>query len=249
MNISQNTYDQFAEEQNRLISSVSKPDRDSVFLVYDMVLPRLLEFAGDVSGLTVLDAGCGEGYVSRILAERRAIVTGIEISPRLVELAHSKPVKGNVDYFVHDLSEPLPDYEDAFDLVVSNMVIMDVPDYRGFISTLGAITRVSGRVILSMHNPYRSVLKKRVTDYFDSDEVSMYQDMAKNGGIETYYFHRTLEEYVTAFRDQGFLLRSLSDVKPSEEIISKCEGPKIWECVHFPFFQILEFIKEKTQAT
>ena len=241
VNLTQNTYDQFADEQNRLITNVSKPDRDSVYLVYDMVLPRLLELAGDVSGLTVLDAGCGEGYVSRILAERGAIVTGIEISPRLIELARSKPAKGNVDYLAQDLSEPLPGFTSSFDLVV---VIMDVPDYRGFISTLGTITKTSGRVILSMHNPYRSVLKKRVTDYFDSDEASLYQDMAKNGGIKTYYFHRTLEEYVMAFRDRGFLLRSLSDVKPSEGIISKCEGPKIRECVHFPFFQILEFVRE-----
>ena len=185
---------------------------------------------------------------TRLLAERGALVTGIEISPRLIEYARSKPAKGNVDYLAHDLSEPLPGYTSSFDLVVSNMVIMDVPDYRGFISTLGTITKTSGRVILSMHNPYRSVLKKRVTDYFDSGEASLYQDMAKNGGIKTYYFHRTLEEYVTAFRDQGFLLRSLSDVKPSEEIISKCEGPKIQECVHFPFFQILEFVREKNSG-
>jgi len=61
-----------------------------VYLAYDMVVRRLLEFAGDVSGLTVLDAGFGEGYVSRMLAERGANVTGIEVARRLVELARSK---------------------------------------------------------------------------------------------------------------------------------------------------------------
>ena len=37
-------------------------------------------------------------------------------------------------------------------------------------------------------------------------------------------------------------------VEGAQEIIDKCEGPKIWECVHFPFFQVLEFVKENTQT-
>ena len=143
MNLSQNTYDQFAEEQNRLISNVSNPDRDGVYLVYDMVLPRLLEFVGDISGLTVLDAGCGEGYVSRILAERGAIVTGIEVSPRLIEFARSKPVKGNIDYLVHDLSESLPRYENSFDLVVSNMPAL-LTDWSSWSSSTASEPTCSG---------------------------------------------------------------------------------------------------------
>ncbi len=58
------------------------------------MLSHILTLLGDVAGLDVLDAGCGEGYLSRILAARGARVTGVELSPRLVELAHTKPSAG-----------------------------------------------------------------------------------------------------------------------------------------------------------
>lgn len=47
-----------------------------------MIIPPFLEVAGDVTGCTVLDAGCGEGVVSRLLAERGAVVTGVDVASR-----------------------------------------------------------------------------------------------------------------------------------------------------------------------
>ena len=41
------------------------------------LLPPLLELLGDITGCRVLDAGCGEGYLARVLAARGARVTGI----------------------------------------------------------------------------------------------------------------------------------------------------------------------------
>jgi SAM-dependent methyltransferase len=37
-------------------------------------------------------AGCGEGYLARILAARGVRVTGIDLSPRLIDLARCEPV-------------------------------------------------------------------------------------------------------------------------------------------------------------
>jgi 2-polyprenyl-3-methyl-5-hydroxy-6-metoxy-1,4-benzoquinol methylase len=48
------------------------------------VLPCMLDLLGNLHGLTILDAGCGEGYHSRVLASRSAKVTGIDVSPRLI---------------------------------------------------------------------------------------------------------------------------------------------------------------------
>ena len=52
--------------------------------------PAFFEFIGDLSGKTVLDAGCGEGYNTRLLARSGARMTGVDISERMIELARQE---------------------------------------------------------------------------------------------------------------------------------------------------------------
>ena len=61
-------------------------------LLQSRLARRLLRLAGDVAGRKVLDAGCGQAHLARLLARHRAAVVGVEISPRLIEAArcHSK---------------------------------------------------------------------------------------------------------------------------------------------------------------
>src|SRR5437763_15148810 len=96
-------------------------------------IAQFLQIVGEVSGLTVLDAGCGEGYLSRILTHRGANVTGMDISRRLVQLARAKDPEGTITYQSADLSQPLPAYAHHFDLIVSHLVLNDVNDYQGFL--------------------------------------------------------------------------------------------------------------------
>src|SRR3954454_11592367 len=51
--------------------------------------PVLWAFAGDVNGLTVLDAGCGTGYLSKKLCDQGAHVTGIDFSERMITIARA----------------------------------------------------------------------------------------------------------------------------------------------------------------
>jgi len=125
-----NKYDEFASQYAQKMT-----ERELAGVESDANMSRFLQIVGDVSGLTVLDAGCGEGYLSRILAQRGANVTGIDISSRLIEMARAKESEGAITYQVADLSQPLPAYEGRFDLVASFFVLNDVYDYRGFLAT------------------------------------------------------------------------------------------------------------------
>ncbi len=80
-----NTYDEFASQYAQWMTAQEKAGVEP-----GSNIAQFLQIVGDVSGLTVLDAGCGEGYLSRILLHRGAQVTGIDISPRLVEMARAK---------------------------------------------------------------------------------------------------------------------------------------------------------------
>jgi SAM-dependent methyltransferase len=62
---------------------------------YDRCRPRYPDAVFDAllgpepSGLKVLDVGCGTGIASRLMAERGAQVLGVEVAPRMAEIARS----------------------------------------------------------------------------------------------------------------------------------------------------------------
>lgn len=64
---------------------------------------------------SILDAACGTGNVSEILAQRDYEVTGADIAPDMIDIARSKD--GGVDYHVQDMAEL--DLTRKFDLAIS----------------------------------------------------------------------------------------------------------------------------------
>jgi SAM-dependent methyltransferase len=51
------------------------------------------------AGLGVLDVGCGTGIVSRLMAERSARVLGVEVAPRMAEIARSHGISVEIGAF------------------------------------------------------------------------------------------------------------------------------------------------------
>ena len=206
------------------------------------MMPIFLEMLGDVSGLITLDAGCGEGYLSRILARRGANVTGIDIAARLIEIAHAKDLESKITYLVANLSQSLPDYASQFDLIVSRFVLNDVSNYRGFLTTLGSVAKPGGRLVISMNNPYSFVVRGLITDYFDSGKAYPYRGMAEQGA-RVHFYQRTLEEYLDASFAAGFQLQRLVDIPTPEGTFKRRSDTLIPVGTQFPFFMILSFIK------
>lgn len=232
-----NSYDDFAAEYAEMVVR-----REEAGIERDPIMPQFLTLLGDVSGLRVLDAGCGEGYLARILARRRANVIGIDLAANLIQIARAKDPEGKIAYQVADLSQPLPTYQDHFDLIVSHFVLNDIYDYRGFLTTLGAVARRGGRLVCSLNNPYSFVVRGHITDYFDTGKAFSYRGMAAQG-VRVPFYQRTLSEYLDAFLSAGFQLQRLIDVPTPEGSFTRQSGNLIPEGVHFPFFMLLSFIK------
>lgn len=231
------SYDDFASEYAGMVAA-----REAAGIENDPIMPRFLDLLGDVSGLSVLDAGCGEGYLARILAQRGARVTGIDLAPRLIEMARAKDPAGQIAYQVADLGQPLPAYRDHFDLIVSHFVLNDIFDYRGFLATLGAVTRNGGRLVFSLNNPYSFVVRGHISDYFDTDKVVSYRGMAAKG-VKVHFYQRTLEQYIDAGLMAGLQLQRLVDIPTPEGSFTRQSGMLIPEGHHFPFFMLLSFTR------
>ena len=108
--------------------------------------PVLWNFVGDVRELRILDAGCGTGYLSRKLASQGAIVTAIDLSERMIEIAREKANQNgqNINFHV-DNCETMDSLEDNFfNAIVSNYVLMDVPDLENTMRAFNRVLKVNG---------------------------------------------------------------------------------------------------------
>lgn len=227
-----NPWDEYADEFGQWMErrEAGRPESGGI-------VGRMLELLGDLHGRDVLDAGCGEGFLSRILAAGGARVTGIDLSPRLIEMARAKDSQGAIAYRLADLSQPLPEFNGHFDLIASHLVLNDVRDYRGFIANLAVLAKPGAQVVLGFNNPYSSVVREHVADYFASGTMGTYGGMWR-AGIKARYYHRTLEEYLDAFLAAGLRLTKLADV----EDVFGLEWLLPERC-RFPRFMVLAFEK------
>lgn len=105
-----------------------------------------------------LDVGCGAGNVAELAAGAGARVTGIDLSPRLIEVAKGRAEAGGyeIEYRVGD-AESL-DVEDAsFDKVVSSVAMIFAPDHDAAARELARVTKPGGRLAFSTWTPEGTV--------------------------------------------------------------------------------------------
>lgn len=93
-------------------------------------------------GAKVLDAGCGEGVLSVMMARKGATVTGCDISRPNIERCRAYARENNVDIeFIQADSENLPFKNENFDLVVSSHVLEHLPDFDQGLRELMRVTK------------------------------------------------------------------------------------------------------------
>ena len=109
-------------------------------------------FAARYVGLDVLDAACGIGYGSAIIARRGAkSVTGIDIAPEAIEYARKNYARPGVS-FESASAEALGSLGKTFDLVVSFETIEHLKAPRVFLRQVRQVLRPGGTFICSSPN-------------------------------------------------------------------------------------------------
>ncbi len=106
--------------------------------------------ASALSGLRILDVGCGGGLMSEALARMDAQVVGVDASPGNVAAArlHARSQSVTVDYRLGEPAEVLAP-EERFDVVLALEVVEHVSDVPAFLATAAALLAPGGMLFVS----------------------------------------------------------------------------------------------------
>ncbi|WP_189309839.1 class I SAM-dependent methyltransferase [Streptomyces brasiliensis] len=95
----------------------------------------------------VLDLGCGTGSLSLLASERGHHVTGVDLSPAMVERARAKLAGRDAVFLVGDAAAP-PVGEQRYDVVLVRHVLWTLPDPARVLRHWWSLLRPGGRLVL-----------------------------------------------------------------------------------------------------
>jgi 2-polyprenyl-3-methyl-5-hydroxy-6-metoxy-1,4-benzoquinol methylase len=113
-----------------------------------------------LTGVKVLEIGCGVGRWSSRLATNRSTVVGVDISRQMIKKAKSRIArKGLSADFVVASATRLPFASHSFDATLSVTVlqhIVELPLFRSAVSEILRTTKISGNIVLLEYNNARN---------------------------------------------------------------------------------------------
>jgi len=202
----------------------------------EILNPCVDHLLGDVNGKKLLDAGCGEDYLSRHYAHKGAIVTGVDTSPKLIDICRKLAAQEEVSYVVGSICNLQFISDSAFDIVLCNLVLLNIACFQEALSEFSRVLRPEGILVFSLVHPAFNVygpgswevgekdpktLRRagqffKVDRYFDEKEYLRYWRTRKGEKFpkQFSFYHRAIGTYVNALISAGFSLVSLKEPRP-----------------------------------
>lgn len=114
----------------------------------------IAECCGQLSGLRILDVGCGGGLLSEAMAHQGAHVTGIDLGEATIGAAqaHAQGQSLDVNYRVISVEALAEEAPAQFDLVTCMEMLEHVPDPESIVAACSQLVKPEGHLVFSTLN-------------------------------------------------------------------------------------------------
>ncbi|HLG38139.1 MAG TPA: methyltransferase domain-containing protein, partial [Chitinophagaceae bacterium] len=150
---------------------------------------------------SVLDVGCGEGWLAKEFFEKGIAVTGVDAIEELIAKAKEK-VKG--DFCVasyDDIATGKITFSETFDAIAINFALMGKDSTEILLASLPKYISAGGKLFIQTLHPYH---RKELNDY-----TSGWKDGSWNGLNDQFvmpyqWYFRTMEDWLQLLNNSGF---------------------------------------------
>lgn len=189
-----------------------------------VAIPAVLDLLRPEPGEAILDVGAGQGVLAPYIAERGARYTGVDSSPRLIEIARRR--HGRSGRFLVGDSRALiavPGLQArGYDAAIFLLSIQDMDPLEPILASLDWALHWPSRVVLLLTHPAfrqprhagwgfdaaRKLVYRRVDAYLSEMAVPM----KSIGDARTVSFHRPISTYVNGFASIGFAVDAMLEL-------------------------------------
>ncbi|MCF7686875.1 MAG: class I SAM-dependent methyltransferase [Cephaloticoccus sp.] len=207
--------------------------------------PAFFQMLPDVIGLSGLDIGCGEGHNTRLLAQRGAKVTAVDVAE--VFITHAKASEAEkplgITYQIASAVE-LPFADGTFDFATGFMSFMDIPEIDLVLAGAFRVLKPGGFLQFSICHPCFDTPHRRnlrdanhvtyaieVGDYFRNMDGEVTEWLfgaapaelkASLPKFKTPRFTRTISQWLNLIVAAGFTIERVEEPRASDEAVRAC---------------------------
>ena len=211
------------------------------YVLDPVMLPRALASSPG----NALDVGCGEGRFCRMLTSHGVDVVGVDPTPALIAAARRRDVSG---VYLEARAERLPFRNERFDLVISYLSLIDIPDIQAAVSEMARVLNPGGALLIANLTSFNTAngdlgwVKdsngRRLHYPIDSymEERAFWIDYR---GIRIVNHHRPLSTYMRALLSAGLILTHFDEPAPSPD----APASRAASYARVPWFLVMEWSK------
>lgn len=203
-------YDVLAEKADEDLGRNASPWGDSYFQQH-YSWPATRTVLPELTDCRVLLAGCGRGDYVSWFHENGATVTGVDVSGTAIKHARER-FDDEATFYHADLTERLAFAEDdAFDLVVSNLVFSHIEEWKPVFEEFHRILVSDGTLVVTTVHPQYICSDADIESYYTTKKV-----MNDWPEVEIPTYYRPMNAVITPFVTAGFQLETFDEPKPRD---------------------------------
>jgi len=181
-----------------------------------------LRVLGDVRGKDVLELGCGGAQWSIGLAQLGARCVGLDNSERQLEFARDAIAQSDLSIpLIHASAEAVPLPDESFDIIFCDHGAMSFTDPVLSIPEAARLLRPGGLFAFNIETPVHFICFDLAQDRISEKLQSSYFDTRvaddQDGSV---CFSLPYGEWIRLFRNSGFEVEDLVELRPSESATS-----------------------------
>ena len=197
--------------------------------------------AAELAGATrILDIGCGDGQISRMMAAGGAHVVGIDPTWNQISVAHQRA--GGPAY-LRTTADELPFTDASFDVAVACLVFEHIDAVDAAIAEVARVLAPGGRFCFFLNHP---LIQTPGSGWIDDHMIDPPEQYWRIGpylietesieqvelGVYIRFIHRPLSRYLNALTEHGLVLERMIEPSPPAGFLER--APEYREAATVP---------------